>query len=896
MLAVVALLTAAAAGFGIPRLSVTDLSGLFDPRESGEQRYATYQDMFDHDHEAIVLIDTGKHGEHESTAMEAAYALGESLEQERKIAAVHWGLNPSEASPKLIRTLPLQDVKEITAGIAQLRPLLDSDTPTVLLQAGMAQAMREALQATATQGNVNGVSMIQGAAVFSGLMDSFTLRMQTPADEPVDLWSALKSAAGQPDWELLRTTSGRLLVLRVELLEGVDDQAGYAGSLAALRRQIEAVRLRFEVVEIGITGFEPTKQEAELVIRAASMRAAGGAVLALLFLTGLAWRNVWLPVVVVILPGVAVTWTLGLIGLITGQVNPLAMIGVVGAGLASLQGGLMLSGVWARGENRRSAVTAVGPVLTLAGFVVALIAGWLVVWDEQAWLGVFSPGLVGLRQAGLTALAGMGVAWGVVLLVGPALLPESRRQSTANHESRGEMARALAAAATRRPRVAWAVTIVMMVGVGVSAAWTPRSVDTSGFLPEDTEGAVWQKRALVQGGEWAMPLSIIAKGMEDANHLTAKLRALPEVARVTGIGRLIPEDRVVKDVILRELDTAIGDAARSASAVALDRGDATSDPAGSSTALIDQIRLIRAGLDLLPASAKEDLGDGEAKMKAAADRFLAAADGLDSSDREARLLALAHDYTAARRQAGELVRRLVDPAALNLADLQSSGNLFDSWFYLPPDHADETQALFRLKVYPAAGTAGWPSADALDDFYQAVLKVDPDATGTLDRLLIRSQAFAKASSVIVVMASLALLLVSVAFGLRWRSSLGGAVAVMGSGLALVAAVGWLSQPMTALGWSVWPIVGMLGVLWAATCARSPVSNTGLAGLRQATGGEAFGLVLATGFVASAGLRSAGAPGLTATAVAACLAVGLMGLWVLLIVPGRHDELRTKTSS
>lgn len=896
VLSVVALLTAAAAGLGIPRLSITDLSGLFDPADSGEQRYATYQAQFDHTHEAIVLIDTGEHGHNENRAVEAAIALGESLEQERKVAAVHWGLNPSKVSPKLIRTLPLDDVQKITTSIAQLRPLLDSETPTALLQAGMAEAMRGAMQTRADRGDADSESMAEGAAVFAGLMDTFTLRMQTPADEPVDMWMALKSAAGQPDWELLRTTSGRLLVLRVELLEGVDDQAGYAGSLAALRRQIEAVRLRFESVEMGITGFEPTRQEAETVIRAASMRAAGGAVLALLLLTGLAWRNVWLPVVVVMVPGIAVTWTLGLTGLVLGQVNPLAMVGVVCAGLASLYGGLMLNGVWARGENRRTAIVAVGPVLTLAGGVVAVLGGWLVVRDEQALFGLFSPNLMGLRETGFVAVTGIMVAWGVVLLVGPALLPELRRQRSANHESRGEMARALAAAAARRPRVAWAATAVMILAVAISATYTPRSADTSGFLPEDTEGAVWQKRALVQGGEWGMPLSIIAQGMEEANALTAKLRALPEVARVTGIGRLIPEDRVEKDVILRGLDTAIGASARSAAALTLERGKATNDPAGSSMALIEQIRLIRAGLDFLPGSVKEDLGHTEAKMKASADGFLATANELDTTARDARLLALHRDYTAARRQAGELVGGLIDPAALNLADLRSSGGLFDSWFHLPINQTDHFQALFRIKVFPSAGMRGWPSAGAIGDFYNEVLKIDPQATGTLDRLLIRSQAFAAASAVLVLIAGLALVLIFAVFGVGWRGWLGGAVAVMTSALALVAAIGWLSQPMTALAWSVWPIVGILGVLWTATCARSRASNTGLAGLRQAAGGEAFGLVLAAGFVASAGLRSAGAPGLTATAVAACLAVGLMGLWVLLVVPGNLDDPRSEISS
>ena len=104
---------------------------------------------------------------------------------------------------------------------------------------------------------------------------------------------------------------------------------------------------------------------------------------------------------------------------------------------------------------------------------------------------------------------------------------------------------------------------------------------------------------------------------------------------------------------------------------------------------------------------------------------------------------------------------------------------------------------------------------------------------------------------------------------------------------LVAAVGWFSQPMTALAWGVWPVTAVMTVLWIGTCVRSRDADSDGVMLSQAVGGEAFGLVLAAAFIAAAGLRSAGAPGLTATAVAACLTIGMVGLWVLLLVAGKR---------
>ncbi|MEM9419171.1 MAG: hypothetical protein AAGA25_09010, partial [Planctomycetota bacterium] len=275
-----ALLAAVLGSFGIPRLSVTGLGSLFDPSDPGELRYTEYRELFDSRREAIVLIDTGESGEYGDIAAEAAYALGESLEEEPKIAAVHWGLNPSQSSPKLIRTLPLEVVKTLSSSIEQLKPLLESDTPAALLSAGLAQGIQSTIQ-TANEADAVRPSIEDGAAVFVALMDAMTRRMQTPPDQSVDLWTALTNAAGQPEWELLRSASGRLLVLRVELMEGVDGLPGYAGSLAALRRQVETIRLRFETLELGVTGYEPTKREAEATIRTASQRAVGGALIGL---------------------------------------------------------------------------------------------------------------------------------------------------------------------------------------------------------------------------------------------------------------------------------------------------------------------------------------------------------------------------------------------------------------------------------------------------------------------------------------------------------------------------------------------------------------------------------------------------------------------------------------
>ncbi|MEM9914283.1 MAG: hypothetical protein AAF911_04925 [Planctomycetota bacterium] len=898
LLVAAALITAALGGLGIPRLSVTGLSGLFDAADPGEQRYEDYRARFDSRGEAIILIDTGEQGENEDAAVRAAFALGESLQDERDIAAVHWGLYPTQVSPKLIRTLPIDDFRSLTAGVAQLQPMLESDTPTALLQAGMAQAVQGAAQAVNPSDDEAGLDLELGAAILVGLLDTFTQRLQTEAEEPVDLWAALQAAAGQSGWELLRSSSGRLIVLRVELQTGVDDQPGYAGSLAAVRRHIETIRLRFEEVELGMTGFAPVSLEAESAIRAASMRAAGGAVFALLLLTGLAWRSVWLPVVTLLLPAVSLVCTLGLIGLTLGQVNLLAMVGVVCSGLTALYGGLMLCGVWARGEDRRAGLIAVGPVLGLALGCGLLVGGWLMATDGRvlaAWADASeTPALVGLRAVGFGLVIGSVVAVLTVMLVGPALLPQRRQSTAAGNESRGEIARTLAQAAGRRPRLTWTVALIVLITAGWSATRTPRSIDTSGFLPETSEGALWQQRALEQGGEWGMPLSVIAAGMDEATDLTKQLRGLPEVGGVTGIGRLIPGDIETKAAELQRLDNSLGAAARSALAELpsggnTDQGDASPVSTPATHPLVEQVRLVRVGLDFLPAALQQDLGDHYAKMKASADAFVATADALDVTTQNIRLESLQRDYDAARRQSANFVLGVLDPAELSLADLESGGGLFNAWFHRSSEPDDEVSLDLRIKVYPAAGAEAWPTTAEMRRFHEAVRQIDPAATGTFDRLLVRSERFVQAIQRTAVGLSLALLVILVFNRVCWLN-LAAVLGAMGMSVFLLgAAVGWLSQPMTALAWAVWPVTAMVTVLWIGTCVRSRDADSHGVTVRQAVGGEAFGLVLAAGFIAAAGLRSAGAPGLTATAVAACLAIGASGLWVLLLTAGKRPR-------
>lgn len=882
------LLTAAAGWFGVNRMSFADIDMLFDSQSSGEARYAAARQLFNSDREAIVLVHVGGNDVEDERARTAVSALADSLAEESAVGVVRWGFDRDAVSPKLIRTLPVDELREQAERMAPVRLFLESETPAALLRAGMSEAMSRRLSGTGESADAH-ADLEAGAAAFTGLLDTLTVRMKTPAERPVDFWSAMRDAAGEPRWNFLRSDGGGLLVMSVQLLEGVGDEAGVDGSLAELRRHVEAIRARFEGLEIGVTGYEASRREAEATLRGAVMRAAGGALAALVLLTGLAWRSVWRPAVVVLIPAAAVLWTLGGIGLLAGRVNLLALYGVAGAGLPALFGGLLLVGAHARGGGRRRAVATAWPVVALGAVAVAVAVAGVGVWQVVVGGGVHAgpsmPGLAGVREAGWAVIGGACAAFLAVCVVGPALLAHTKPQKRPPGGARGELALGLAAAAARRPGRAWSAVGVLLM-VLVCFAWrTPTALDLSGWMPERSEARVWQLRAQVDGGEGGPVLWCVAEGWEQAVALTDRLRALPEVGRVAGMGRMIPAEREAKAAVMAELDERIGDAARAVAGLDLDATSGTLAGQAPGQELIEQVRFVRNALMLIPGEAGTPTHRIMTGMKTSADRLLADADELDPAVRDARLTALRDDYRVARRRAGRALVELLDPSPITPSDGVGTEGLFEPWIARRHSADPNPTPRYLLEVYPAVASPGRHDAERLLAFRDAVFQVDPTATGPWERAVMRGPVLGSLNVSVVGCFAIVLMVVVVLTCRHWFAWAGAAAAIVLSAVALRAGVGWMGQPMVTAGVLVWPAVGMVVVMWTLTLATSDPA-TPMGRLRRGAGGEALGFVLAAGFIAAAGLRSAAAPGLTATAVSACLAAGIAGLVALLVVPGR----------
>ncbi|MEL7087515.1 MAG: hypothetical protein AAGL98_03595, partial [Planctomycetota bacterium] len=719
----------------------------------------------------------------------AAHALGESLRESSAVENVVWGLDQNDVSPKMLLTLPTESVRTVLGSLAQTKPLLQSETPAALLQAGMAEAVTQATSnsaGTATRGTTSSppADFADGADLFVGLMEVFTRRMNTPADEAVDIFTAMNETLGLETWQFMRSANGRLLVVRANLREGVNDKPGYSGSLTELRRHLDAIRQRFEEVPMGLTGLEPTRREAAATIRTAAQRGVGAAIAALWVLTALAWRDVRRPIVVTLATGIAWWLILGWAGVILGTLQPLAGVAVLAAAGPTLYGVLAWCGTSLRrtGAEAASAITPAVLVCAAVGAATGLAVA-LNPWVETP----------GMREAGWVGV-GAGLVAAVVML---GVLPTLHRlvlgaaDTSRDVPPREDLAGALGNLAQRSRRGAWIAAGIVLVVVALGAWRAEVSDNMTGFLPATSEGAQWQRRAAEDGGERGLAAAITADSLADAIPVTEQLRALPEVARVTGIARMVPEDLAAKQQQLAALDDELGDSARRAAAASENETAIVDTPNHD---LVLQVTTARFGLSVFASLLPESQRNLIQRMDQAATEFLAAASALDAASRQTQLVALQNDYAACRQQVGELIKELLEDGGLKLDDLGSARSLFSPWISRSHGASPGLEPV-TLKVHPVTADGGWPTGKELDRFLAAIRHVAPEATGPLERF-----AYGTATLRRDLLRVSLTLLVFAALGLgvsakSWR--IGGAVGLIlaVSWLTMTATVGWLNQPV-----------------------------------------------------------------------------------------------------
>lgn len=706
VLLVALLLAAASVAVTAARLEFrSSRSELISPELEWNARFQEWVGTFSGTQDMFVIVAT--HDSGGASARERAEALvlelGPVLAEAPHVESVVWGFEPASVSPKALRLLPREEFEDRLGDIAQAKPLLVSATPAELIANAIAQ-----LRISAGD-TVDVVEAADGIDDFTSLLRAFELRLTTPADQPVDIGGIVEP---MEPWRFLETDNGRLLIVRVvpELRAG--ELVAVGAAIESVRGLLSELRQRYPDVEFGLTGAEVAEADETA---AATWDSTWTSILAAIFIAALllfTFRGWRMPVLILVTLSVAMAWAFGFLTLAVGHLQVISVVFTVmllGLGVGfGIHLGWRYELARPRSASFEEALADVfattgpgvitGAVTTAAAFATTIFTDFT---------GVAEMGFIAGAGILLCALAFFTVFPALLRIVIPAVAP--RVSAWHAFEERAFLPFS---------RHAKATLIVGGIVTIASLAATSRmrfDYDLLALLPRGVESVEWQER-IVEEGEQSVYFAVsLTRSLEEARERTARLRALPTVGDVMGIGLLFPPDEAAKLARLRDVRAELGDA----------RTQEVRD-GGADERLLPQLTAMRFALRLASGRAPEALRPPLASLVSQLDRVLAAARALPAEERRARLAALQRDYEGWRLTSVSQIRSALDDAPLTPGDLPAP--------LLSPYIADSGgETLYSLEIFPR------PPERAEDALRPAFLRrfvgelrsVDPAVTGVV---------------------------------------------------------------------------------------------------------------------------------------------------------------------
>lgn len=668
VLLVCVLLALLSAGLSAWRLEFrSDRSELIDTNLDFQRRYAEFRARFPRWDDAVVVVDMASLG---TPANAEAYlaALEARLKGDERFSAVSAGFPSDEASPGMIFAETQDKVKAHVASIKQATVVLTAPAidgligMSSLAGTGLGEAQREGLRGL----------LERAGAVARG--------------ESADVLGL------SPGVQRLVTGSGRLATVLVALRDEASNDERIA-SIAALRGHLKELKTEpgFSGASAGVTGVpvleadetEQSQRDGEragvlsLVLIAMLMlvayRGLGAPLMSVAaLLIGVAWSFAWATVAVGHLQLLSITFASLLMGLgIDVAIHLMARLEVEHPGAADVR------------EAMRRVFRGVGPGIVTASVTVAVGAGAM----------AFTR-FAGVAEMGVIAAGGIMLCTGAIMCALPAMMvlfPGAvvRMGRDAGGGNGRVFMGVFGGALAARPGVSLAVGAVIAAGAGWLAWGVRYDTDLQNLMPEGSESVVWQKRLESDDARGVWHAVVLAKSVDEARDLTLRLRALPVVGDVGGVGMLFH-------------DAADDEAKRAALRTLPDEEFVKS--------AIDSVQPNPAGLRRVTKA----LAERFEKVDPALSKAAAAVSGLDDD----ALVRVQNAYDVDRSRLTDVMLALrgagpVGPEALpqGLRDL-----------FVAPDGG------LLLRVYPAA-RENVLSPAVLGPFVKGVLGVAPGATG-----------------------------------------------------------------------------------------------------------------------------------------------------------------------
>lgn len=704
-----------------------------------QQDYARFVEEFGAADALIAVL----HGEPSLLAPVADGLAGRLVAQRERVASVFYKVDLGLLAERAPYFAPAEVLERAADGLLAQRPLLDQasrvhDLPELL----------EAMDAGFARPELAADPAVAGALV-DGVARLFTT-WRSALDEPgfrlPSLDQTMAALAGERaamvrSGGYLTSRDGRLLFLFVQPASSSDDAT-------FLRPFVDGVRASFADVvaqhpewqggvRLALTGLPAhVLTEAETVFADVGSGAllSIGLVLVIVFVGFRTWPKITLALVPLIC---GMTAGLGLVMLILGRLN------LISAAFMAVMFGMSIDfGIYLvrrveeelfRGATREAAVRT-AMVQTGKG----VLTGGLTTC--AAFAAITLSDFAGFAELGVTAGLGTLVCLASVFLLFPVLalrLPLTPRAP--------DLARVAARATGRGARRVMGATAVVVatlaIWAGVVAPRIRFDYDALALLPRDTESTRFQLRMQAESDFQVSTAMVVADSLPELRAMVARMRALPEVARVEFLGDLLPEAQARK-------------------AAALARLEPLRELALTHVPMAGDVTTLRARLDRLAsrfADAEEALfSAGQPTLLAGLGRVRAALDGLRATlgqGEPATVMERTRDFErqlfAVAQQGLAMARRWLAARPIEESDVQP-----------------EVLARFKSKAghyvaYVVPRGSIWDVA-LLDRFVGALERITPRVTGfpvthrIYSRMVVRGFVQAMAYALVAVLILLAL--------------------------------------------------------------------------------------------------------------------------------------------
>src|SRR5262245_31600192 len=510
----------------------------------------------------VVVVEAG--------SLEGAKAFAAKLVQELRASPVKfhriaYRIDPKQFEGRQLLYLPTAELREIRDKIFDHQEFMESfaeDPSLARLVEGVDTQM-----ATAFVANLFDLGLDDGKPPgdtrFLGvLLDQISTRLDRPAPYRSP-WATLFSFGGDTaDAGYFFSDDKSLLFILVESPKG--DKGSFVGdqqAIDAVRGAMARLRESYPMVQAGVTGMPAlSNDEMSAAFHDSQIATALAFGLTLLVMT-LAFRRLWKPILMLGVLAVSLGWSLGIVTLVVGHLTIFSVMFisiVIGIGidygiyfLFRYEEEIFL------GRNLREALertaARAGPGMAIGALTAGGTFFVLLLTDFR-----------GIQELGFIAGTSILLSWLSMMTLLPAVLVlVDRHHADRPHGQKPpahQLERIHVPVLDRLTNYPVAVLTIAAVGTALSI-WVLPSVgfdyNLLNLQAKGTESVVWERRVLSNTGRSGPSALVTASTLEELRRKQTAIEALPSVAEVDSVLRLIPDDQEEKIAIVKSFEPLV---------------------------------------------------------------------------------------------------------------------------------------------------------------------------------------------------------------------------------------------------------------------------------------------------------------------------------------------------